>query len=31
MGWDFPEGEDNLAGKLRQDMISTAVAKKHPE
>ncbi|KKO99552.1 glutamyl aminopeptidase [Trichoderma harzianum] len=31
VGWEFPEGEDYLAGILRKDLISSAVANNHPE
>ncbi|KAL7906930.1 peptidase family M1 domain-containing protein [Trichoderma velutinum] len=31
VGWEFPEGENYLAGILRKDLISSAVAANHPE
>lgn len=31
VGWEFPEGENYLAGILRKDLISSAVANNHPE
>jgi aminopeptidase N len=31
VGWEFPEGENYLAGILRKDLITSAVAAHHPE
>lgn len=31
VGWEFPEGEDYLAGILRKQLIGNAVASGHPE
>ena len=31
VGWDFPEGEDYLAGLMRKNLISSAVASGHEE
>ncbi|KAL7931725.1 peptidase family M1 domain-containing protein [Trichoderma chlorosporum] len=31
VGWEFPEGENYLAGILRKDLITGAVAFNHPE